>query len=825
MFIKLPRKQNILFVDHDFSELIDIKPTDGENILVYDVSYYIDQIRAIEFNGARVRISIASGLDENITGVKSDNSLTNTNLIERIQTSRARRKELRKVNRNKEITAKEDNPGLNIDSETSFQVKSFMNSSVRQTMSFKNVRANSTPAIFKKKTVLRQVGTINKLGIKAPVLQQSKMSTKKQLSLPSVPAPGMLLNLVLNSGKDPASIADVAQNTSNFQQSLQGTLSLAHKNNNANKNIKLLNDIVTQKPLKAENTDELEADKMLAVLEYVKDNFKKSNKILKVPESKVINGIIFVRIELLDARNAVLDSYMRKIFTEDDIRLFNIIKYAPEIRLPNNIAPGKIQLLLKQNDRRATRILLYKKVIAAHDPQIKTQKYRLIDELGITSQDDFKPIEIDVDSRNATIYRAIAVGPDDNVSLRFSSTVVRADRKNDKPTGSSLEARITLTGVALEVNIFPANAIAVRIVRRDATLHEKFFTQINVPDPVRLLNERFFKTFIDQDVKPWHAYEYRAEFYYRDGTTDHSQAHAIVEYIPLKQNENFTTLSVPVHGLVDNQFNCTFSINTSLPKKGLDLIASLLSKNNLSEFFKDDEKLERDKFSDLLAYRVMRTNLTTGEKESFGDIDVTAFDDITLGANAGVSPLLEDNSYRYECRTLLRAPETLFADFKKTSKDRTGRKYHWSPHKFRHPIVARTGNLPTAESLITNHSSDEMDFGDIGSSASVTFSLNRRLPSISTARVKRIRANLAVISWEVTGDYDMIDHFIILRNTLTDRSILSKAHAHVSVRTFEIFHKLDDDDIGEMSYIIMPVYNDYSYGKSIETGSITHTSN
>jgi hypothetical protein len=262
-----------------------------------------------------------------------------------------------------------------------------------------------------------------------------------------------------------------------------------------------------------------------------------------------------------------------------------------------------------------------------------------------------------------------------------------------------------------------------------------------------------------------------------------------------------------------------------LPKKGLDLIASLLSKNNLSEFFKDDEKLERDKFSDLLAYRVMRTNLTTGEKESFGDIDVTAFDDITLGANAGVSPLLEDNSYRYECRTLLRAPETLFADFKKTSKDRTGRKYHWSPHKFRHPIVARTGNLPTAESLITNHSSDEMDFGDIGSSADVTFSLNRRLPSISTAEVKRIRANLAVISWEVTGDYDMIDHFIILRNTLTDRSILSKAHAHVSVRTFEIFHKLDDDDIGEISYIIMPVYNDYSYGKSIETGSITHTSN
>jgi hypothetical protein len=212
----------------------------------------------------------------------------------------------------------------------------------------------------------------------------------------------------------------VAQNTSNFQQSLQGTLSLAHKNNNANKNIKLLNDIVTQKPLKAENTDELEADKMLAVLEYVKDNFKKSNKILKVPESKVINGIIFVRIELLDARNAVLDSYMRKIFTEDDIRLFNIIKCAPEIRLPNSITPGKIQLLLKQNDRRATRILLYKKVIAAHDPQIKTQKYRLIDELGITFQDDFKPIEIDVDSRNATIYRAIAVGPDDIVSFRFS---------------------------------------------------------------------------------------------------------------------------------------------------------------------------------------------------------------------------------------------------------------------------------------------------------------------------------------------------------------------------------------------------------------------
>jgi len=374
----------------------------------------------------------------------------------------------------------------------------------------------------------------------------------------------------------------------------------------------------------------------------------------------------------------------------------------------------------------------------------------------------------------------------------------------------------------VDVNQLPPDAMAVRILRRDATYHERVHTGVDMVEPIRLLDGQFDKSFFDNTVKVRHTYSYIAEFYYHNADTTRTAAEALINVVTFARDKNLVTISSAVQSVTDNSPDFTFSLETSIPEESANFVKSLLEENNINEFFLDDEQKERDKFSDILAYYISRQNLTTGQAESFGMTSNPSFSDAALGRASGVSPLAFGNVYRYTVHLCQRAPETLFASFKKTAKDRNGREYKYSPFYFMHPIVKRTGNIPTKLSLKTNHTETPMQFGYKGNVTTVTADFSKDKPSVHVASVKKIQRNLAAITWQTEGDLAEVDHFICIRQAIAGNSIIAKAHTHTNNNVFRLFHALDGDDIGEITYKIIPVFNDYSTGPAMQTNPIIY---
>ena len=115
-----------------------------------------------------------------------------------------------------------------------------------------------------------------------------------------------------------------------------------------------------------------------------------------------------------------------------------------------------------------------------------------------------------------------------------------------------------------------------------------------------------------------------------------------------------------------------------------------------------------------------------------------------------------------------------------------------------------------------------MDFGDIGDSVELLFSLKQSMPTVGDCTVNLINDDTAVIAWNINGDVSLIDHFLIIRQANNSRSIIEKVHSNINSSDFNFFYKLTRDDIGEMSFRILPIYNDYSFGIESVTNLIAY---
>ena len=85
-----------------------------------------------------------------------------------------------------------------------------------------------------------------------------------------------------------------------------------------------------------------------------------------------------------------------------------------------------------------------------------------------------------------------------------------------------------------------------------------------------------------------------------------------------------------------------------------------------------------------------------------------------------------------------------------------------------------------------------------------------------------INDDTAAIAWGISGDTALIDHFLIIKQANNSRAIIEKVHSNIDSNSFNFFYKLTRDDIGEMSFRILPIYNDYSVGIANVTNPIAY---
>jgi len=204
-----------------------------------------------------------------------------------------------------------------------------------------------------------------------------------------------------------------------------------------------------------------------------------------------------------------------------------------------------------------------------------------------------------------------------------------------------------------------------------------------------------------------------------------------------------------------------------------------------------------------------------------------------------VKPVKFGNVYRYDVIPLLREPSTVLKNFVKTvptsqfkrtikttqvitengvptrrivEEEQTFNNYSFKPSKWYHPLTLNQGILVSEGSLKRNYSKNDFQFGNIGSVTSTTVTVGVTKPSVVNIQTGRIKKNTIALRWSINGNQASVDHFLIVLNYLSGRAILGKC-SNISVDNKYLFlQEFDENIIGTVSFSVIPVYYDYTYG-------------
>jgi hypothetical protein len=187
-----------------------------------------------------------------------------------------------------------------------------------------------------------------------------------------------------------------------------------------------------------------------------------------------------------------------------------------------------------------------------------------------------------------------------------------------------------------------------------------------------------------------------------------------------------------------------------------------------------------------------------------------------------MKPIQEGYEYKYTIQAYLRNPETLFQTATRDVPIRAGSPvvYALNPARWRHPVTLNDGNVISAASVARNHAKSDFTFGTMVDTKTVTLSLGNVLPSIQSGQVSKVKDGCLYLQWRVQGNIKMIDHFLIGMDILGMQQNVAKAHNISSTGYFQMLDKLLNGESGAITYLITPVYFDYSKGPAFKTNQV-----
>jgi hypothetical protein len=363
----------------------------------------------------------------------------------------------------------------------------------------------------------------------------------------------------------------------------------------------------------------------------------------------------------------------------------------------------------------------------------------------------------------------------------------------------------------------------IMVVRRNCTLHEKIFTPLNIDEPIRLpTSGQGPLVFEDINVKDDYVYEYRAKVFTREGRELMTTGQATITYQILNGNAvemNLGTPEVDIDAAGD--INVSFSLLGNVPKTGVSALNSVLEAGGLTKYFESDIQADRENLSDLLAFHVERIDLKTGRVESFGVVTESEFSDKNLRSANNVTSLKSGRKYRYVVSALLRTPDTLLDSAVRTKIDpTTGRAYTFKPSRYLRPSTLKRGALAATNVVAGTDVSQEFAAGFAGVQRFIDISTDSRMPSIVSANVRSNSRGHNVIRWKVKGSMNKIDHFVIVATKLGMKTIIGRSHNISSNGSFKHVDKKLSKCVGQVTYQVVPIYNDYTQGTPMTAGRI-----
>ncbi len=867
MRIRLKQVKNVIKVEGDFARLVDI---DKYGRPVYRLNYYADVPNSI-IKGARlVRITAYTRNPLTKTGF-FQGVKTSRHLVKNVQKRFSRRKDQIRRSRERFIGRAYGDITSGISNKVAQQILR---------------RPDKASSLMGKRKILRAVSSKDlsrdqRTGAPTMSIPTVRSSEKVQGMSPRISA----VKSIISHGIDPSFIGDIKfplVSTRDAKQGINGNKAsrsdrIRKRKYGRQKRVRNVSPKIAIMKAKRARALEQRSQRFHKSTMNLRTYYQKSRKIVRAGTSTVpaethiieytvparwkgFNEVIrigrmsgkgasrlYFLFELLGNDNQVVYQVVREVNHEKKLDEYFTPRIPPAVRVVGSVL-GINRLQLAQLDPKATKILLYRKILNPKDASI-SRRYQKISEIKLGYDDGSVNYADNVNNTATCIYRVIAVGPRGGRSSRYRNAVSRALRlptkggiKSDDFEHVSIFAESSDEGVRIRLSNIPEGPCAAYVLKTDETArcatrsHHGHCTLVgsDVEDQVQSITSDATELFfVDGDVKDNRIYRYQCVMIYPSGKKVVGKVDALHEHIVDFEQENVTlSIGQPTVTMDDSgSASISFDIASEFTDEGFNQVVALLSQAGVEEDFQSEISSNRGKLSSMIAIMVERQDSISGETETFSVKKTGTFvDNRRSRTAAGVTEIRPGRTYRYTCKVLLRDPGSLFSQTSRTTVDvDTDSDFELKVAKFLNPYTLKHGTLPSTQRGfgVSDISGLVPKNPFLQGKSSIDMSVDVAVPSQRTS-ITNLNASSTgeyenSITWRVLGSLDEVEHFIVLAEHDGVKSPIGTVHNNSESGTFEF---IDDDlgaEIGTTLYSVVPVFADYTYGSESDAVSVTES--
>jgi len=765
-------KTKLLNVDNTFARLIAL----DTDTLTFEFAYSVSQVNVIHKNALKVHINVYSRAIDAVTIPSVTNAQNAQNVVPSLLTY--------VTNVKKSIS---DQKQYILASKTS-DVSAYVNNAI---LSDVNSGYSKNDIFLLQKTKLSLVQN----AAQVPTLTFPQGVTKYSISSAET-----FINNLLHDGVDPSNVVNLPNTAISANESVSGISSNVKIDNLSS--IKKLQDYYI--------FPEQISTIGYSLVNEPDDTIVIFTKIV-VQRKQLLTSKLYIKFDLTNTSSMVIDTITKDLDTRKYIQLFSTPTIEPSVFFKRS-SQNTSFIEIIQNDKKANSIIVYRKnvsTVIVND----TNGYFLLGTYNLNKSEKIR-IPVDECTNSFIIYRIISAN-NQIISDTFTNVVVTPRFHINEKT-IVLNALQIENGIKIQANHIPVSVVSVEIVVKNLTYNESDYKSVD--QNVHFIKNEFSilhnVIVVDNNVSKGNVYEYAARLTYATGEKE-VVGSCIIEYIKSEVDKVFTTIqNVQVNsGLVD----VSFDVSTNVSDTDNSNTKALLEAAGITQY--DDLLIAtRSALNVLIAHNIQRVDLTTGERSDFGIITTNKFSDKAFSKNNSVKALLPTHTYRYEVMPLLRASDTLFYDLTETATDKeTQKSFSYSPAKYLNPLSLDNGTLYSKEGIKRLNAKDQMSYGAVGNIVTMNASFNTEASTRASLLLERVDSRTILISWRAT-DIASIDHFIVTLNNVNVKTIVGRVHSQSE--NCQFIHSLTRNNIGELRYGIVPVYNDYTIGTVVYTNSI-----
>jgi len=526
------------------------------------------------------------------------------------------------------------------------------------------------------------------------------------------------------------------------------------------------------------------------------------------------------------------------LYVPSHIEAYQNVYYPPSLTVHQDFLSKKsnskatinvLNITDNNSSSRVTSFNIYKKNI---DDKGSVEKYQLLGTVENTSK--VNEFYYKGDS-NLSVVRVIPVDRSGNEVNVFSSIVVGPGHKT---IGSICIVPCHFGKNEIRIDVFnvPEDAVSLTLYRRNCT--DNFNSSFVDIKEMRINKNNDVAYFVDQQVKIGEVYEYYvvASVLSQDKKEEipSYSNYAIYKNIPNGIIEKAVVVELTDQSTVAENGNITtsFTIKTVVNPSENERITQALKDQvgelyeqflnplaNSSSPLKVDSKVFQ--YSDLFFHEVVRTNLNTGERETFDLVSDGKFIDNSESQNIfNIKPINPHHSYYYHVFSFRKNPLELFKSYVIRGTDSKGKEWFYLPYKWRNSSTKRGKLYADDENGIPVVSAyDSFTSESYGLTAVYRTDGSISYNDIENVIVERIDRNTNKIVWKFSEQeneiLDIYDCFVVVKVVNGVRKILGKTQKSY------IYHELTEEDLGTVYYIVVPIASDYKIDKYKFSNAVT----